>query len=289
MKNVKQKLQDAGSKLLSGAKSTLKFAIEYTTAVVLICVLALAVLKMPELHNKYYRAAVGSKVYMIRDSVRSGGGTGFAIVAPSGQSYIMTNDHVCDVSSDGRTVLVTGDEGSMRRNIVAHDENSDLCLIEGLPGVEGLPVAWSGPELGDTITVVGHPRLMPTHVAKGEMTGKETISIRMGPISVIDPRSGQEELISEQDGGILEKDCQMNKNSITTLEIDAMFMVLKVKFCVMTVQDAYVTSVVIYPGNSGSPVVNFWSNVIGVAFASDSTNWGRMVPLQDIKAFLKNY
>jgi len=289
MKNLIDKLTKAGKEMLVVAKKALTFAVEYAVCLALICGLGLAVLKAPELQNKYYRATVGSKVYMIRDSHHSGGGTGFAVKAPSGQSYILTNDHVCEVSSDGRTVLVSGPEGSMRRNIVAHDGNSDLCLIEGLPGVEGLEVAWTGPSLGDTLRVVGHPRLMPTHVSEGEITGSEDVSILMGPISVVNPKTGEAEQIDPKEGGVLPAQCQEAKHSIEAVDFDMIFIVLKVNFCVMTVKDAYITSIVIHPGNSGSPVVNFWGNVEGVAFASDGTNWGRMVPIQDIKALLKNY
>lgn len=289
MKNLLEKSRVAARKLVQMAKSALKFAIEYTVTVACICALAIAVLKLPELQNKWTHISVGSKVYMVRDSYRSGGGTGFAVKAPSGQSYILTNDHVCGVSSDGRTVLISGPEGSMRRNIIAHDENSDLCLIEGLPGVEGLTVAGSGPTIGDTLTVVGHPRLMPTHVSKGELTGKETISIPLGPISVINPQNGKSEQVDPRQGGILPAQCTMNKHSQQDVDFNMIFFVVKVKFCVLTVQDAYVTSVIIHPGNSGSPVVNFWGNVEGVAFATDETNWGRMVSLKDVKAFLKNY
>ncbi len=289
LKGLKEKLKDSAKKSVEIGKRIISFAVEYTLTLLCVAALMVAVMKAPELHKKYIRSEVGSKVYMIRDSVRSGGGTGFAIKAPSGQSYIMTNDHVCDVSKDGLTVLVTGDEGSMRRRIIAHDENSDLCLIEGMPGVEGLSVATFGPSLGDIVDVVGHPRLLPKHISSGEITGQEDVSILMGPISVINPETGKEEQIDPRKGGILPQQCMMNKNSQEYLELDMMFFTIKVKFCVMTVKDAYTTGIIIHPGNSGSPLVNFWGNVIGVAFATDGTNWGRIVSIEDVKAFLKNY
>lgn len=290
MNALKSKIKNACDKLVTMSKKVLSFAIEYVVTVGIICAIGIAVLKAPEMHNKFYHAKVGSKVYMIQDSYTSGGGTGFAIKAPSGISYILTNDHVCGVSSDGRTVLVSGtNDVVMRRQIIAHDPNSDLCLIEGIPGVEGLSVAWSGPSIGDTLTVVGHPHLMPMHVSQGELTGSKDVTVMLGPISVVDPKTGKEELIDPKKGGIPASECTMPKNTIADVEMDLMFVVLKVKLCLATVKDAYITGVTIFPGNSGSPVVNFWGNVEGVAFAGNDTNWGLMVPIQDVKAFLKNF
>lgn len=291
MKRIKNKLASVMTKdkVHKVSKVALRTMVEYAIALMVVVGVTIVVLKAPEVHGKYIRTHVGEKVYMIRDNTRSGGGTGFAVKAPSGQNYILTNDHVCGVSKDGVTVLVTGDEGSMRRRIISHDENSDLCLIEGMPAVEGLDVAGSGPSLGDDVAVVGHPRLMPKHLSRGEITGAEDVTVGLGPISVFDPKTGKEEQVDPKYGGILPEQCAMAKNSQIITDMDMMFFVLKVKFCAVTVKNAYVTGIVIYPGNSGSPVVNFWGNVVGVVFASDSTNWGRLVPIQDVKSFLRNY
>lgn len=289
LQKMKDMLINAKHKALAFAKSLAYAGMMYALVLASILVMSIGILKLPEAHNKYIRASVGSKVYMIRDSKRSGGGTGFAVQGPSGQNYILTNDHVCDVSSDRLTVLVSGDEGSMRRRIIARDENSDLCLVEGLPGVKGLSVASSGPTLGDDLMVVGHPMLKPKHISHGELIGRQDISLWMGPISFWNPQTKREEIIPKEDGGIPAKECQMNKHSQEWQTFDMLFFVVRVKICIMTVKKAYNTAVVIHPGNSGSPVVNFWGNVTGVAFAGDDSNWGYMVSLEDINAFLKNY
>ena len=52
----------------------------------------------------------------------------------------------------------------------------------------------------------------------------------------------------------------------------------------------YQTTNIIYGGNSGSPVVNFYGNVVGVVFAGSPsviTN-GYMVPYPIIKEFIEN-
>ncbi len=50
---------------------------------------------------------------------------------------------------------------------------------------------------------------------------------------------------------------------------------------------AYRTTAVSLPGNSGSPVVDYKGNVIGVLFAGDSeVHWGLVITLDDVRDFL---
>lgn len=49
------------------------------------------------------------------------------------------------------------------------------------------------------------------------------------------------------------------------------------------------TSAVIYPGNSGSPVVNSYRRLVGVAFAAGPDNYAYIVPLNQVKDFLKEF
>ncbi len=50
---------------------------------------------------------------------------------------------------------------------------------------------------------------------------------------------------------------------------------------------AYVTTLQVYGGASGSPVVNVDGEVVGVVYAGGDGTWGYVVVLADVKALLK--
>lgn len=242
------------------------------------------VVKGPEIHGMYLRHAVGEKVYMIKGRIDGGGGTGFALKAPSGQTYIVTNSHVCKgaltQSEDKTSLLVVGENGAMRRRIIENSDFTDLCLLEGLPGVEGLSVG-SEPGIGEVVGVVGHPALRPLSLSRGEIVGAQDVDIFAYIIK------GSNAFIDSvaPPGLVRDEKCDLPKNQIVHAEtpfgpIDA---------CLNVTKGAYMSTAVIFPGNCGSPVVDFWGRVEGVAFASDGTNWAYIVSLKDLKKFIARY
>jgi S1-C subfamily serine protease len=56
-------------------------------------------------------------------------------------------------------------------------------------------------------------------------------------------------------------------------------------FCVLTMELSATTAMV-YPGSSGSPIVNASGEVIGVINSTDATNRGNFIPLQYLKEML---
>ena len=289
LKSLKLKLMALKKQALSTLKTILSYAVDVALVMVVCVTMLYLSARAPEMHGHWLRHSVGSKVYTIRDNPRSGGGTGFAIKAPSGETYILTNDHVCGVSSDKQTVLVQNDDGlSMRRRILARADFTDLCLIEGIPGVEGLKLG-SAPMIGQIVAAVGHPALMPITLSRGEIISQEDIMILEGPISFINPDTGKEELVPADRGGISPEQCSQPKNRQVEDVIDFGFFQLKVKLCAIVTQGAYRTNMLIQPGNSGSPIVDFWGNVVGVVFAGDRQMWGIDVRQQDVAKFLENY
>lgn len=264
--------------------------VQISLYVIILCGVLILSLKAPEMHNYYLRNKVGQKVYTIKDSVNSSGGTGFAVEAPSGKSFIVTNDHVCGLSVDHKTLLVIDEGGEMqRRNIIAHDPLSDLCLIEGIQGIVGLTVAGKEPSLGEKIYAVGHPSLLPLAINSGEMIGYEDTNISQGIIAMWDKPLFKWIQIEPGKKVVSYFDCLLPKHRIRFVYIDISVDKIDTSWCEYTVTNNYITTITILPGNSGSPTVNTIGNVNGVVFATDLDKWGRIISLSDLKRFLKNY
>jgi len=246
--------------------------------------------RAPEIHSFIIRSKVGNKTYRIRGGFNTGGGTGFAVKAKSGTTYIISNAHVCSVSPDGYHVLVSNDEGKhIWRRIIKISDKSDLCLIQGIPGVEGLSLG-SKPAIGQIVAAVGHPSLMPITLSRGEIIAPRDVRILKGII--IDPNDPNDQIVSlwiPPIYTISPKECMQPKNEIVKDKMNWFFVVLEVKICLDVTRGAYHTNILIQPGSSGSPVVNFWGNVVGVMFAADRYNWGIAVSHKDLKEFLSHY
>lgn len=221
----------------------------------------------PELHNHYLRYEVGESVVQVLHPDKFGGGTGFAVKAKSGKEYIMTNRHVCEVGVDGMVrIQVAGRKKSMMKKIVYKDTVHDLCLIEGVKGLAPLSIG-SDLAKGNFLYVVGHPGLRKLTTSIGEYIGREQVELLF-----------EVETREECPGRIFEL------NPIQQYFFGKEFV------CVRE-YEALATSAVIYGGNSGSPVVNKWGNLIGVAFAG-STEQERdnyIVPLSYVKLVLNKF
>jgi len=210
----------------------------------------------------YYRYSIGDQVVKI---IGEGGtGSGFHVKAPSGKTYILTNEHVCQVADKHEKVIVENEKSSIPRRIIAKYQYHDLCLIEGLPGYEsGLDIA-KNLEIGEDIILIGHPSGRPLTLSKGEFIFSRVISLPK-----LEIRS--------------EEECQ--KKSGDWFSFLGFFNV-----CLVSSMANGITNPS-YPGNSGSPVINKWGNVVGVLFAGnrDQLNDNYMVPLNEVKNFLKDY
>jgi len=111
------------------------------------------------------------------------------------------------------------------------------------------------------MAVVGHPMLLPLALSRGELLGYQDIEI---PVKMLKD----------------EEECDSNDRVVESL-----FGTICVKK-----YNTGITNAVVLGGNSGSPVVNFYGEIVGVLFAGiDESHWGVIVPLNEVQRFLKDF
>lgn len=207
---------------------------------------------------------VSSAVVRITDETGEHGGTGFHVKAASGKSYIVTNAHVCELRNKKQFIYVgRNPDRVVKRKVLEVSKVSDLCLIESLKDMGSLSVA-SSVNFGEIVAVVGHPSLMGVTMTRGELIDESEVLVYDHDLDLED-----------------ENDCKLPKNEI----VDNGFFG---QACMISIS-AYRSNVVLQPGNSGSPLINFYGNVVGVAFAGGRNGWGIFVTLEDINKFLSIY
>lgn len=221
----------------------------------------------PEIHNKYLRYEVGESTVKVLHPYLNGGGTGFAIQAASGKQFIMTNAHVCNgVQVLGNVRLKLPDGKEVSRKVHKIDTVHDLCLIEGVKELKPLDIG-SDQSKGDQLYVVGHPGLRQLTISHEEYIGRTSIELDY------DVKTKQE--------------CPYK-----IIDIPAPWnFFLGKNFVCLRDYPALETTAVIYGGNSGSPVVNKWGNLIGVAFAGNSQQEHNnfVIPLRYVRLFLSKF
>jgi S1-C subfamily serine protease len=186
----------------------------------------------------------------------TGGGTGWVTRSASGRRVIVTNDHVCEVAKDGM-VRIQDDSGtSSIKEVLTTSFDHDLCLIEGIEA-PALTVAKTGPNRFDDLTVVGHPLLGPLTMSKGQFTGISILPI----------------------GGFVEEGQECPHGTETVQSLFGTVCIHLMELGTTTAQ--------IYPGNSGSPVINTDGEVIGVMNSGDGMMFhGNLVTLNYLRDIL---
>ena len=216
------------------------------------------------LFESYLYDYKGSSVVMLTKSLsKYSGGTGFQIKLPSGKLAIMTNKHICELgkwlyahTQDGKSQLV---------KVIEEYKGHDLCLMTPVKNLRPLKIA-RDLDLHERVWLVGHPALRPLTLESGHYVGP--IRIRMY-VSCRGKRRRPVEVPIKSN--ILEEFFKMYYNG-----------------CMKYFNTHHINNIA-YGGNSGSPVINKYGNVIGVLFAgSRSQNTSSyIVPLKYVKDFLK--
>ena len=233
-------------------------------------------IKAPSIHENWIRKSkVGSKtVKIVSVDNRDYGGSGFHVQAPSGNVYILTNAHVCALQKHGiLNVILEGTNRTIPKRVIEVYKKHDLCLMEGIQGVSGIKVAKSI-SIGDPIAIVGHPNLYPLIVSKGTYIGSRSISVAYSiNKAVMVPDNASKKIMHE----IFKELFPEN--------------IFKSILMNLIPREAYQLHAYSRGGSSGSPIVNFYGNLVSVLFAGNRADamdsYG--VPLSSIKNFLSVY
>lgn len=213
--------------------------------------------------NWNYISSQAKYVVMITNLEENSGGTGFYLRS-NGKTYIITNEHVCGLANEGLVVIHSDD---YKYATIVHSiyPYSDLCAIKApAEFTTGLRLA-RGVSRHERIYVVGHPILEPTSVTEGEISSAVTITV---PYKTnVDP-----------------KDCK--GYGWRLVESKDFFSLISgiMNYCVRDLDTMSMTAQIL-GGNSGSPVLNMYGNVVGVVFAGYS-NRSYAVTYEDLRDFV---
>lgn len=199
---------------------------------------------------------VRQATYMLGNSVQ-GHGTAFNVRLLD-RTVSLTVAHVCEYIAKSHIAPI---------RILAILPEEDLCLIQSLkPEAPYLDLSKKSLSKDEEIMALGYPTDYDSVPSFGYLSHVQETAIARQP----------------GDGG----ECAPYES----LEVIGSFLgLIEIKACVHRYL-TQATNVIIFPGNSGSPVVDRTGDLVGIMSAGNGqTNFGHMLSIEDIKEFLAAY
>lgn len=201
------------------------------------------------------------RTVMVLNAQESGGGSGTIINSTTNDAYILTNAHVCRGIVTGGVIVTS--KAKYPVYAIIFSETHDLCLIDiKAPDLNiHTDFASSAPDIGEKITISGHPFLRPHTTTSGNLSGPQEISM----MTSIKP--------------CIPADFKLNALVCNTLGGMPQF----TKYQSMT------TDAIIAPGSSGSAVYNENNKIVALVFAGVGRSFSQasLVPWEYIVDFSK--
>lgn len=224
-------------------------------------------LDSPAKYGQFARDKAGSLAKVTRSmGTRTGGGSAFITTAASGRRVLISNAHVCSIGKADMYMDVTFDDGSrtLPARILEILPQIDICIMEAPAGHEGLPLG-DPVQNGDPVMVMGHPKLHPLTLEAGHVAQAH----------------GTIEMYAD----LGEAECKKVGGKYGPIP--------SIWFTLITCSVTYDTDYIfvrIFPGNSGSAVVNTKGEIVGVVFASQNDqSMGYMVSVEHLRHALLAY
>jgi len=231
-----------------------------------------------------------SVVKLTRTYAGRSGGTGFLVKAPNGKLFTLTNAHICRIADKLIAHKQDGDKQEVK--VIKIYEKHDLCIMEPVTGLRPLKIAKSI-QHHERVWLIGHPSLRALTLESGHFVGTQNIKLST-TCSASELKTYEEKLLKEIED--IEKKILNSKNpgeqiglSFRLLEIVMELQRVSLGYCIKNMVSQHINNIA-YGGNSGSPVVDKFGNVIGVLFAGrgDQPTASFTVPLAEIKKFLED-
>lgn len=191
----------------------------------------------------------------------SGGSGTILMSSKDNGSQILTNSHVCEVLKGGGKITTSNGESHLVKSYL-QDTDHDLCLVRVAKNLKiNTKLSNLIPEKLNSVTISGHPQLLPTIQTKGHISDNTTIQVFTGIKPCTDDEFVQPDL--------------------------TIMCILFGGLPVFRTYEATVISSLIMPGSSGSGVYDEYGNLTAVAFAgSQGLSFAFTVPYSYVISFI---